>query len=507
MPELRNVRVLICLVRAISNSLEQDADRLSTKLFVYVFSAAIYNLYFHPLRSFRGPRLYAISRVPWSFKLISGKSIFKVMELHERYGEIVRIAPNELLFQSSRAWDDIMGHRKWPVEENAKEPLLYTREVPDIVSSKQHDHRRFRRILSPLFSAKAIQDQQALVLPYINLLIRQLHLKGQDGALALDATHWFNWTAFDIVANLMFGEPFGCLLDGYYHPWVAMFVDNTKAIFLLNYSKYFSFLSAALYYVVPRLLKKKMEEHARLTKENVQKRLHRGGQQHLDWIHTMSRNKEGKGMSISEMEANSNVIIIAGSETTATALSGATYYLTSNPAVLEKLSSEVRSNFRSFDEIDLVSVHQLPYLHAVIEESLRMFPPLPMGLPRITPQGGNMICGNFIPGNTILSIWHYPTYRSPRFFTKPDSFMPERWMGDPRFSNDQKRAFQPFHTGPRNCAGRHLAYAEMKAILARIVFDFDMHLSPESQNWESSLRAYALWEMPPLMVYFEPRRT
>lgn len=99
------------------------------------------------------------------------------------------------------------------------------------------------------------------------------------------------------------------------------------------------------------------------------------------------------------MIANAEILIIGGSETTASLLSGVTYLLLTNQDAYEKLKDEVRNAFQSQDEINLISVAQLPYLQACLEEGLRMYPPVANGLPRVCPPGGATILGNFIPEN------------------------------------------------------------------------------------------------------------
>lgn len=112
-------------------------------------------------------------------------------------------------------------------------------------------------------------------------------------------------------------------------------------------------------------------------------------------------------MTREEIVSNSGCFLIAGSETTATLLSGATYHLLSNPVVLKKLQVEIRDAFYSGDEITLLSVGspgKLPYMEAVLTESLRMYPPVPASLPRMTGSMGNVIDGLFVPANVIESI-------------------------------------------------------------------------------------------------------
>lgn len=100
------------------------------------------------------------------------------------------------------------------------------------------------------------------------------------------------------------------------------------------------------------------------------------------------------------------MLIIAGSETTATLLAGATFLLLQQPETLRKLTREVRSAFATEDEIDMTSVNKLPYLFACLDEALRMYPPVAVGLPRVCPKGGAEVSGHFVPEDvSTLVIW------------------------------------------------------------------------------------------------------
>lgn len=148
-------------------------------------------------------------------------------------------------------------------------------------------------------------------------------------------------------------------------------------------------------------------------------------------------------------------MILAGSETTSTLLSGVTYLLLRNPDVLKKLTDEVRSSFNSEEEITLLSVGKLNYMLACLNEGLRSYPPVPVGLPRVIPVGQTaVIAGEIIPEGTIVAAWHWAIYHSAKYFTDPFGFHPERFLHDPRFSGDKLDMLQPFSVGPRNCVGR-----------------------------------------------------
>jgi cytochrome P450 len=102
---------------------------------------------------------------------------------------------------------------------------------------------------------------------------------------------------------------------------------------------------------------------------------------------------------MNRIQINASTLIIAGSETTATLLSGVTYLLLANPSTLEKLTDEVRTTFKSDDEITLTSVGNLTYMLACLNEAMRRYPPVPIGLPRAVPKGGATIAGLAVPEN------------------------------------------------------------------------------------------------------------
>ena len=88
---------------------------------------------------------------------------------------------------------------------------------------------------------------------------------------------------------------------------------------------------------------------------------------------------------------------MAGSETTATVLSGATYFLLTHPEARQKLEQEVRGAFASDEEITIESVGKLTYMLACLNETMRMYPPVPVGLPRVVPKGGDTIADQYVP--------------------------------------------------------------------------------------------------------------
>lgn len=183
--------------------------------------------------------------------------------------------------------------------------------------------------------------------------------------------------------------------------------------------------------------------------------------------------------------------------------SGLTYYLLRNPNIMTKLVDEVRTTFSTEADITIETLAKMTYLNACLEEGLRMYPPVPTGMPRRTPDGGAMICGQYVPEDITVSVSHWSSYRSEDNWHLPNQFIPERWTGDERFKDDNHTSFQPFSFGPRNCIGRNLAYHEARLLLAEVLWHFDLSLDKKSENWADQM-VYILWEKNPLWVSLKP---
>lgn len=319
----------------------------------------------------------------------------RVKDLHDRYGPVVRVAPDELSYITALAWKEIYGFRTGH-SQNPKHlgnhAALHEDQERHMLVANDEVHARHRRLLAHAFSAQAIEEQMPLIMSYVDLLVQRLK---ENAAQPQDMIKWFVWTSFDIIADLMFGEPFRGLQDQYYHPWVQGFCDGLEgAIYISAFNRYG--LGFCLPYIIPKKLLDRYAQTWMYTKKSVASRLERGTDR-PDFMSCILRNdKDGRQMSRGEIDANAELLILAGSETTSSLLTGATYYLCKYPDVLEKVTAEVRGAFDSDRKIVLNSVNQLEYLLAVLNEALRMYPPAPASLPRII-LNGDVINGRWVP--------------------------------------------------------------------------------------------------------------
>ncbi|KAM5344636.1 hypothetical protein ACJ41O_013171 [Fusarium nematophilum] len=400
----------------------------------YLTASILYNVYFHPLASYPGPFWWRASRIPFCIELLRGTLSYKVAELHMSYGDVIRVAPNELSFNIVDAWKDIHGHRTQGEPELEKYEPFY-RPVPsvptNVINCPREEHTMVRRQLSNGFSDRSMREQQPLIMKYIDLLMVRLREQGKSGAQAVDMASWFNFTTFDVIGDLVFGEPFGCLSESDYHPWVKAIFQMGRVGVAIQTASHYPIIKRALLSLVPEKARREREAHLEFTKANLRRRLSLG-QTRPDLISGLIK----KDIDLDKLEANSSILIMAGSETTATLLSGVTYFLMTNPDTLEKLTDEIRS---------------------------------------------------------------------ARHFKGPFAYHPERWLDDGAFASDNKDALQPFHIGPRNCLGRNLAYVEMRIIMARLLWNFDLKIAEESRSWLDQ-KIYLFWEKGPLYAYLTPAK-
>ncbi|TAQ86122.1 hypothetical protein B7494_g5556 [Chlorociboria aeruginascens] len=476
-------------------------------LLTYPIYRALYNLYLHPLSHFPGPRTWAASRLPFICSLIAGTIVHDIEKLHQKYGPILRIAPSEVTFASAEAWTDIFadrpGHLPFP-----KDPVWWAKQPGNpesLLSAPSEAHARMRKLLSYGFTARAVRAQEPMIQKYVGMLIERLteQVEGKAAGAVIDIVPWFNFTTFDIFGDLGFGESFDCLQNSHYHPWITLLFNSVKAASFVISARFYPPIEFMLMKCIPKSLRKMQRDHYRQICDKVDRRLNWELERPDLMSHVIKYNDKG-GMTLGEIQATFMILTTAGSETTATALSGTVNYLSAYPAVLATLVKEVRGSFTEASKITSDALAGLPYLNAVLSEGLRLCPPIPIMLPRLVPEGGDTVCGLWMPGGTSVSLQSWTAFRDAKSFYDTLSFHPERWLPealeeDSPFFHDQREVVQPFSMGSRSCLGKTLAWAEMRLILARLIFAFDIEASDKPLKWKE-LRTFLLVEKKPIEI-------
>ncbi|KUI61556.1 Isotrichodermin C-15 hydroxylase [Cytospora mali] len=434
--------------------------------------------------------------------------------MHEKYGPILRIAPNEVTFAGEEAWSDIFQPRPDTQQQFLKDPTWWERQPgmpPSLLSAiDPREHARIRKFLALGLTPRALAAQEPMLNRYVNLLVERMHdivtssdEDGLGGKAEIDMTPWFNFTTFDIFGDLGFGESFGCLENSRYHPWIALLFNSVKAASFVAAVRFYPLLKWLLMKCIPPSLKEMQRKHYNQIVDKVHRRLNWELERPDIMSHVIRGRKGDEGLEIGVINATFMVLTTAGSETTATVLSGTLNYLVNNPDKLAILTSEIRQRFKNQDEIKLDALRELEYLNVCLNEGLRLSVPIPWMLPRLVPEGG---------ATTAVSIQAYTLNRRPDYFHSAASFMPERWLPEAStnpaspFYHDRRQAMQPFSTGPRNCMGQHLAWAELRLTMAKLLWNFDMEAVPRKRlRWED-LRTFLLVEKKPVHVRMRVRQ-
>jgi cytochrome P450 len=187
-----------------------------------------------------------------------------------------------------------------------------------------------------------------------------------------------------------------------------------------------------------------------------------------------ARDEDGKAMSDVQLRDEAVTMLLAGHETTALTLSFAVYLLSENEPVAVRLRAEIDGQLAE-RPARMEDLQKLPYLNAVVRETLRLYPPayaIGREVLRDFELGGYLI-----PKGSQVMMCPYVVQRDPRLFAEPDRFNPERWL-DPASDALPRFAYFPFGGGPRVCIGNHFAMMELALVLSVIVQQVELEVAP-----------------------------
>jgi cytochrome P450 len=159
--------------------------------------------------------------------------------------------------------------------------------VTTLTMADDDNHARQRRALSHAFSQQALVQQEYIVKRYVDQFIDNMRRMAEKDE-AFNLVNWLNFTTFDIIGDLAFGEPFGCLDMGRFHEWVSMIYETVKAGALEQATRRFaeagSLTQRILFHFIPKYRREYRMEHLRRSREKCLKRLNNGNSQHKDFI-------------------------------------------------------------------------------------------------------------------------------------------------------------------------------------------------------------------------------
>ncbi|CAH0054698.1 unnamed protein product [Clonostachys solani] len=451
-----------------------------TALVSYAIYRVVYNIFFHPLRDWPGPRWAAATDFFKLWILHTKQAHTLGIKYHARYGPVVRAAPNLLAVDDPRLLPTIY-HRR------ANKTDVYTTGVlgdlaPPFQTLDWKDHARKRKRVASSFLLSNLVKLEGQVDARIMEWTGALASRFADTSKSMDFAAWSQWFAYDTICQLSFGEPLGFVREARdvfnliknFHdmapfaavvgalPWLCAPVLQspiTKWLFMprpgdsSGTGKIMAFRDA--------LLKDRLRDPDR----------HHDGS-FLDNI-IAAKNEDGTPITIEEVKTECFVLMVAASDTTAAFFCGFVRYVLQTPGVYDKLMAEI-DDFQArgllsdpvptFEEIKA-----LPYFEACHRETLRYQPSTPMIIPRYVSDGGLELYGRHVPAGTEIGANPYVVHRNKEVFGEDaDCFNPERWLRDPDTAREMDKCILTWGYGPRVCLGKNIALLETYKLLIQV---------------------------------------
>lgn len=460
---------------------------------------------FHPLANYPGPFIARVSKL-WMLLISStGKPHEYYAQLHEKYGNIVRTGPNEVIIRDPAAIRPLMGTGGWGKSAYWPGRTLNV-PIPSLIGVRDGpEHAKRRRTWNRGFSPASLRDYEPMVRERILGLSKAIAQRGQ-----VDLSIIFGYFTFDIMADMGLGGGTNLVADGdpegFLHLIDAALKNGSRIgqmPWLGRYAK-----------LIPGIGGKVRRFQAFAVKQ-LERRGSEGSQRKDLFYHLADEaGAEKQPIPHPIILSDSALVIIAGSDTSATVLSSLFFYLLRDPKAFERLRAEIDKFYTRGEEITTEHFNEMHYLEACVNEALRLSPAVPSGSQRavIHPDSsrGKMVGPYYIPEGTAASVNFLGIQRDPKNFSPfSNNFWPDRWLvaeglietpvpGE--FIHDTT-AFIPFSYGPSSCVGKPLAMLELRMTTAYLVRDFDFKFAPGyKETWESDLRDYFTFQKGELPV-------
>ncbi|KAJ5102990.1 hypothetical protein N7532_003519 [Penicillium argentinense] len=483
-----------------------------------IIAVAVYRLALHPLARHPGPLFARISAIPNWYHAKRGDRHEWLHKMHTQYGTIVRFTPNSISFNTPSALESIYKSRKANIIKSDWYQCVRDSAGGFESTFTARDKARHgvkRRLLSHAFSDKALREYEPRICQKISSWLDYLEAEAEAKNGTVDLGEWCNFLIFDILGDLAFGASFGFtakeedrsivgLVPRATGGWYSVSTRSTdptaqspRLTSQLGYHPLTKWWRHILFKTpLGSLLGgRSYRDNARLrsfclgklkSRATSKKTATISGQENKGcdmFEHLLSgRDPEtGESYSLGDLACENVLLMVAGSQSTAGALSAIFFYLAHHPGKLTRLRNEIHQAFDSENAIRYSAdskLSGLSYLRACIDEAMRLSPPTPGHLPReILEKEGSVIDGCWFPPQTKVGIAPYALHRNALYFSQPLSFHPERWTEEHEGREMQPSAFAPFSAGATGCVGQKLAMMELSLVVAQLLWRFDLSLA------------------------------
>lgn len=476
----------------------------TTSLYLlYLVGRSIYRLTLHPLASFPGPKIAAVTTLyEWYWDVyLEGKLTEHMVKLHEQYGPLLRITPDEIHINDSSVFDDLYARGTAEAARRHKSPRLSNRfgNRTDCFSTWPHELHKMRRgSINPFFSAKRIIEFQNVIRDKMTKLAKVL-VKDSGSDTIVPMERAFMALTGDITTQYAFARAYDQLdspnfVNTYHDCLRGHFKFSNAAIHLPGifaiFDRFPRWLTAIVNKPILPVVDFYNESRQQITQVrngmNEGYKLTTNPTIFHEMLTTNLLPEHEKGDIRLGDEAVE--IIAAGLITTSWAMAVGTFHILSNPDILSKLRAELYQHMPNSlnlqnlesnkDVLDWQKLEQLPYLRGCLKEAIRLSGGVVSRAPRILPEEDFKYGKYVIPRGYEVSMTSWYVATDPNIFPEPKRFEPQRWItADGKKNVDMEKWMVAFGKGPRQCAGINLAYAELYTCFAVLfrMFDLELH--------------------------------
>ncbi|KAI7831906.1 cytochrome P450 [Kickxella alabastrina] len=465
---------------------------VSVKWGVYIlFVAAIFVVYrlvvakwVSPLRHIPGPLLARMTGKRLEVYTVIGKMACIGRKDYEAYGDIYVCAPNAVSITNPADIRMLLNNPLVPKAPYYR--ILRFTGIDNTVSTQDMELANSRRRqMGPYFNPTYLAKMEQTIMQRGILSIKhkwdQLIERSMDGAAEVNYSHDFLFASFDTIGTLIFGRQIKELRTN--DVATAHWIDTTVTyigvrsmlqlfpqikipLFEFPWERRYTTLSTYIDVSIDQR-RQHLAELASTGRED--KRPTDLLQAFID-----AEDPESKvQMTHAQIHGECMLMMLAGADTVAHTISWAVHFLTLHPKFYARAVSEVRSAFDSGHTISYSECRaKLPFVEACLYESLRLAPVTGGMLPRVSPAGGLMIQGHFVPEGTFVFVNFASSNHHKKTWCRPYEFDPTRFLDD----SEARHNVFTFSSGKRICPGRHLAWWEMLTVFANILKDYDWRL-------------------------------
>ncbi|KAJ0425639.1 putative benzoate 4-monooxygenase cytochrome P450 [Aspergillus carlsbadensis] len=468
---------------------------------VYFAANAVYRVTLHPLAHIPGPRLASVTYLyEWYHDIYHlGQLPWKLKNLHERYGRIIRITPDEVHIRDPDFTTTLYSRGNGRTDKPDRAAEMFG-PFPGAISTAPHDHHRLRRsALNPFFSRKSVAELVPAMMHAVDILCQRLQDACKTGEV-VNLKYIYAAVTSDIIDGYCFAREPTKVRERDFGQKFFDDIDSFMEVSLLNFHiPAIMRISFALPDSINKLLAPAMAAMLDF-REDLGRQVDaiRHGRDkayegigHRTVLHELlSSSLPPDEVKTPRLRDEAFSLMVAGSGTTAYTLRSTTYHIASNPSIRARLHAELASAIPDPTQPpSLGALEKLPYLTAVINEGLRLAEPVTHRLPRILPDKPLVYGSYTLPPGTTISMTGSFTHQDPSIFPNPQTFNPERWLAGSEEERKQLETYLvPFDKGPRICLGMNLAMAELYLILAMVFrrFEFDTGLVKRARDVDVS---------------------